>query len=115
LRPSVRRGGTVSFAIRVTTSGQRAARGVRVCDRLPSGLVAARVGGGRPRGGQVCWTVGLLLPGRSRTVALVARALSVTRAMRVTNSATVSGTNFSDRGDQAAVRILASRIPGVTG
>ena len=102
LRATVRGRGTVDFAIRVSNAGRRVARNLRICDRLPPGLSYAGLGGARLRGGQACWRVAALAPGRGRVFVLGARASSVSRPTQVTNMATVSGSNFRSRRHAAA-------------
>ena len=56
-RSTMRAGDIIRFAIRVRNNGARAARNLRVCDRLPSELLYERLGGARLRGHEACWTV----------------------------------------------------------
>jgi uncharacterized repeat protein (TIGR01451 family) len=105
LRATVRPRGTVDFAIRVTNNGRRVARDLRICDRLPRGFSYTGLGGARMRGGQACWSVAALLPGRGRVFVLGARASSGSLPRRATNVATVSGSNFRPRSAEASVRI----------
>ena len=105
-------GTTVSFAIRVTNHSSTDVRHVSVCDRLPTGLV--HVSGGTLHGTEVCWKIGSLASGRSRTFVVSARALaSGTRV--VTNGATVGAPGVAARSARATVVIFNPTPPNFTG
>ncbi|MBN8867859.1 MAG: DUF11 domain-containing protein [Solirubrobacterales bacterium] len=83
-------GGTVRFRIKVRSVGSGTARNVRVCDRLPRGLRLAfppSLQGKR----RICWRVGNLRPGRSRSVRVIAYASAATG--RAVNRATATASN----------------------
>jgi uncharacterized repeat protein (TIGR01451 family) len=117
-RTTVRAGATVTFTLRVRNPSTRSLRSVRVCDRLPAGLVlvratpASRLGNGR-----YCWTIQRLGGRASKTFELTVRALRGTAGLKVA-SATASSRDA--RADRAArtIRVLPARQAtpgGVTG
>jgi uncharacterized repeat protein (TIGR01451 family) len=110
-------GDPVSFSMVIRNTGSIPARGVVVCDRLPSGLTWERLGGARLRDGQACWTVRRLAGGRTARYHIVTRTTSVTRVRRVTNTAIVRGTNLAKRaaGARVTVRPAATPRPPFTG
>ena len=110
-------GDPVSFTMVIRNTGSIPARGVVVCDRLPSGLTWERLGGARLRDGQACWTVRRLAGGRTARYHIITKATSVTRVRRVTNTAIVRGTNLARRaaGARVTVRPAATPRPPFTG
>jgi uncharacterized repeat protein (TIGR01451 family) len=114
---TARSGDAVGFTIAIRNTGSVPARGVVVCDRLPSGLTWERLGGARLRDGQACWTVRRLAGGRTARYHIVTRTSSVTRVRRVTNTAIVRGTNLARRaaGARVTVRPAATPRPPFTG
>jgi uncharacterized repeat protein (TIGR01451 family) len=105
---------TYTFRVRSTRT---AAVGMRVCDRLPSGMVFVSVSGARISGRTACWTVSRLGAGKSRTFTLRARAQTGTGG-RLTNHVTASAlgarTVHASVGT-TVVRFLPTRSGGVTG
>jgi uncharacterized repeat protein (TIGR01451 family) len=101
-------GETVTFTMTVTAGGDLPAEDVEICDRLPSAFTPVSLGGGRVRGGRICWTVGALGAGSSRTVRVVARASAGT-TRRVTNVATVTAADQPAQRARARVRVLGLR------
>jgi uncharacterized repeat protein (TIGR01451 family)/fimbrial isopeptide formation D2 family protein len=115
---TVRGGGRVVFTMKATMGRGAAGENVRVCDRLPRGLVFVRAKGATIRGTRACWNVGFLQAGRSRTFRITARAERSDRARRVRNVATLTGRNVSRRSAAATVRVrpaTAAAAGGVTG
>jgi uncharacterized repeat protein (TIGR01451 family) len=119
---TVKAGGTVRFRITVRAIGG-AVRNVRVCDRLPDGLVFVRAPGARFAGGQACWTVKLLAAAQRKVFLLTARAEIGRRGIRVNHAtATATATGLGKRNARASVRITAPsrgvagvKAGGVTG
>ncbi|HWI74190.1 MAG TPA: hypothetical protein VNT55_19680, partial [Baekduia sp.] len=114
-RLRARAGDTVRFRVRVTNLGTRLLRNVRVCDRIPSGLVLVSAPGS-PRlvGGRLCWTL-KTLPSQRQGFA----TLRITRTTPglVLNTVSVTTSNGGSARDTAGVRVLAARSSpgGVTG
>ncbi|NLW85940.1 MAG: DUF11 domain-containing protein [Planctomycetes bacterium] len=75
----------VPFAIIVTNTGERAARNVRVTDRLPEGMTA-----GEQNQRNLSWNLGTLEPGASRTICYEAQP---SRVGNMTNTASVTAQN----------------------
>ena len=121
-RQPVARGKVVRFRVTVSNPSAHAAADVVVCDRLPAGLGLVKTGGGRLRRGQLCWTVGLLEAGASRSFTLSARVMSDARGPRLANRATATASNAPRRTARAVVRLAgggvlpaSARGGGVTG
>jgi uncharacterized repeat protein (TIGR01451 family) len=115
----VRAGRTVAYRLIVRNRGTAAATNVRVCDTLPDGTTVVRRGTGRLSGGQVCWTVRRLAPGRSATVGLTLRVDRDAPAGRLVNRAraTAAGAKAANAARAVRVREAPSRVAGggVTG
>jgi uncharacterized repeat protein (TIGR01451 family)/fimbrial isopeptide formation D2 family protein len=117
-RSTVRGGGTVVFTMKATMGRGAAGENVRICDRLPRGLVFVRAKGATIRGTRACWSVPFLQAGASRTVRITARAERSDRARRIRNVATLTGGNVRTRSAAATVRVrpaAAAAAGGVTG
>lgn len=90
LQRRVRAGQRVTYKLDVANPTDRAVRGVRVCDRLPSKLRYVRASRrARMRLGQRCWTIPHIAAGRSKTITIHARAHNDARG-RAVNRATAS-------------------------
>ena len=114
----VRAGRRVNCQLRVRDPGRATANRVRVCDRLPRGLVFATTRGAQIKGRRACFTVRTLRPGRSRTFVVRARAESTERAHRICNTAIRSARGVRVRAVRACINVLpafARRGGGVTG
>jgi uncharacterized repeat protein (TIGR01451 family) len=108
-------GGLVTFAIAVRNPGRIAARGLRVCGRLPGALTLSVAPGARLASGDPCWSLPLLRPGAARTYRMAARAPAGATRAPVT-AATVRGTNVETTTARVRVRLLqGAAAPGVTG
>lgn len=94
-----------------------AARGVRVCDRLPAGLVLVKARGTRLHRGWACWRIERLGRGKARTFGLTARATATSRVRAITNRVVVRAANARTRRDAAGVQVWPAAGPpgGVTG
>jgi uncharacterized repeat protein (TIGR01451 family)/fimbrial isopeptide formation D2 family protein len=115
---TVRGGGTVVFTMKATMGRGAAGENVRVCDRLPRGLVFVRAKGAKVRGTRACWTIPFLQAGASRTVRITARAERSDHSRRIRNVATLTGSNVRKRSASATVRVtpaVAAAAGGVTG
>jgi uncharacterized repeat protein (TIGR01451 family) len=85
-----RAGQDVTYRLQVTNPTDRAVRGVRVCDRLPSKLDYLRASHrAELRLGQRCWTIRRVPAGRTKTIRVRARVHDAARG-RATNRATAS-------------------------
>ncbi len=117
-RPTLRAGQQGTLTIRVTNASQSAARNVRVCARLPAGLVALR---SAPKAhisrGRTCWTAKRIPAHRSKRYRLTVRALRGAAGRQITRvTASSTGARATARSTRA-VRVLP-RAPiagGVTG
>jgi uncharacterized repeat protein (TIGR01451 family) len=114
---SARSGTVVGFTITVRNVGPVPARNFTVCDRLPRGLAFERLGGATLTNGRACWTIARLARNGTVRYHVMTRALRVTRARRVTNTAIVRGGNTARRVASAAVtlRPFAPVRPPFTG
>ncbi|HTU14466.1 MAG TPA: hypothetical protein VMF31_04655 [Solirubrobacterales bacterium] len=107
-RTSMSIGGSVAYRIRVRSVGTERARDVRVCDRLPSQLRIARPQSRRGKR-KVCWKVGGLDPGASRSFKVVAFSVRGTR--RAVNRAVATASNARTVRAQRPVRVIDSCLP----
>ena len=115
-RKRVAGGGIVKYTITVRARNAAASH-VRVCDRLPDGMVFDRARGARFSGGRACWTVQLLRKGKAKQITLTARA-EVDARGRLVNRAVATAQGAQTARDRAAVRARPSqgtRGGGVTG
>lgn len=114
----VRAGGTIGYAILVTNATSVDVERVRVCDRLPSGLVYASSSPKATRSdARWCWDLQTVASHWSKRVRITVRVLRGARGRR-TNAATVSARGVSARADAApSVSVLAAGVRGggVTG
>jgi uncharacterized repeat protein (TIGR01451 family) len=116
-RGSVRAGGTVGYTIRVSNPSPGEARNVKVCDKLPSGLVyVSSKAAAKFSNGQYCWTIETLGAHKSTSFRITVRALSSASGDRV-NRATASAKGAKTQHAKDPVRVLAARASGggVTG
>jgi uncharacterized repeat protein (TIGR01451 family) len=116
-RTTIGAGRTATYTIRVRNPSKRSVRNVRVCDRLPAGLVYvfASPTAKLTKSGY-CWTTKTLWAGRSRTYRITVRALggaSGRKANRATASSAMANTDRVTR----TIRVLGVRAlgGGVTG
>ena len=109
-------GGIVRYTIKVRARNA-AASNVRVCDRLPDGMVFDRARGARFSAGRACWTIQLLRKGAAKRFKLTARA-EVDARGRLVNRAVATAQGAHSARDRATVRARPSqgtRGGGVTG
>jgi uncharacterized repeat protein (TIGR01451 family) len=117
-RASVTAGETLGYRIRVRNPTRGEARRVRVCDRLPSGMVFVSA---QPRArltrGQRCWTVRRLGARQSRTFRVRVQALRGTSGRKVNRATASSPDARAARRARRAVQVLPRSAPagGVTG
>lgn len=114
---SVLGGRTVVFTIKVKM-GSKPGANVKVCDRLPAGLVFVRAAGATFRKGEACWTIPYLAAKATKTLKITTRAERSYRARNVSNTAVVTGDNIRRGTAKAPLRIrpaVAGRPGGVTG
>lgn len=113
----VRAGQVFSYRIRVRNVSRGEARNVRVCDRLPSGLVYVS---SKPKArltrGRQCWTIRRLRARASGTYRITVRALSGASGRKV-NRVTASGRDVRTARATRAVEVAGGSVRGggVTG
>jgi uncharacterized repeat protein (TIGR01451 family) len=116
-RGSVRAGQAATYTIRVRNPSKRSVRNVRVCDRLPSGLVyvSSKTTARLTKSGY-CWTTKRLWAGRSKTYRITLRALTGASGRKV-NRATAGSSAANTARATRTIRVLAARVlgGGVTG
>ena len=108
----VRAGNVVSFRLRVRNTGEGTAQRVRVCDRMPVGLVLTSARGARIRNGRACFTVRTLGPQRSRTFTVRARAVITESSRRICNVAARSAAGVTVRRTRECIRVLPTTAQG---
>jgi uncharacterized repeat protein (TIGR01451 family) len=114
---TVQAGGAVTYHLALTNPNGATVRGVKVCDRLPLGLVYVS---SSPRAkvskGSACWTVRSLHAHASKTITLHARALSGTSG-NLTNHATATAKGVRTARASSRVHVIAAPKPAtpVTG
>ena len=118
LKKRVRGGDEFEYEISIKMRGKRAAADVRVCDRLPDGLVFVKAKGATFKNGQACWTFQYMGPGSVRKLRIRVRAERRTGTHTVRNVVVGNGGNLPRRSDSAPVRVspaFAGPDGGVTG
>ncbi len=116
--PTAGSGATVTYSIRIQTTGLAPAKSLEVCDRIPAALIPLLMPGGRAHNGQVCWTVQTMPFGGNRMFEVVARVRNLSSVKNVPNLAHLTGKNVPDV--KAAVNIhlvpkAPHKPPAVTG
>jgi uncharacterized repeat protein (TIGR01451 family) len=114
---AVEAGGRLRYEIVVSNPTAAAADSVKVCDRLPAGLVyISSDPPARLDGGSYCWRIATLRGHATTKIRLVARALAGA-AGRLVNVATLTAPDVPSQRASAAVRVKAKpvREGGVTG
>jgi uncharacterized repeat protein (TIGR01451 family) len=112
----VRPGEVVPYRITVRNIGGAAARNVRVCDKLPSGLKLMRAPRGDRAGNRkVCWEVGALGSGQKRTLRVVAQVKTSMGDGSLTNRATAGGSNTNRTKSKEKVRVETAQDPCALG
>lgn len=111
-------GKRVTFTVTVANRTKVATGRSQVCDRMPSGLVMVSVKGAKVtrKGGQHCWTVPALKPGKSKSYRVTARVLRGAKGKQ-TNRVTIKGDSVQTKHARATVRVRSApvRAGGVTG
>ena len=108
---SVKPGETFSFTIVVRSLGPAKALGVKVCDRLGSGMTYVSVDHASFRHGSACWTVASLAKGDLRRYTVNVRAPSTSGPRRLTNTATVAAKNVRTHTAHATVELRGAPPP----
>jgi uncharacterized repeat protein (TIGR01451 family) len=114
---SVRAGGLMGYTIRVSNPTRGEARGVKVCDRMPSGMVyVSSKARAKYTKGQYCWTISTLKAHQGRSYRITVRMLTSASGTKV-NRATASGRGATTRSAKDPVHVLGARAAGggVTG
>jgi large repetitive protein len=107
---TVTAGDTIAYTLRVSNIGEASALRVRVCDATPAGLVLTSAPGFSRAGRSVCTTIASIHDGVTKTLHLSFRVTS-TRPGRLTNRASVQGSNIPTGRSQASTRVLAPPAP----
>jgi len=107
-RRTVRPGQTVPYTITVRSNGPAPALGVRVCDRLGSGMTFVSVDGAASRHGTPCWTIRSLARGKQRRYRVTAQAPMAGGPRRLINTATASAQRVPTRTARVAVRLVGA-------
>jgi uncharacterized repeat protein (TIGR01451 family) len=106
---SVRAGSTVGYTIRVSNPTVGEAKDVKVCDKLPSGLVyVSSKARAKFTSGQYCWTIKTLGAHQSQSFRITVRALGSASGDRV-NRATASAKGAKTKRAKDPVHVLARR------
>jgi uncharacterized repeat protein (TIGR01451 family) len=116
-RTSVRAGTAFSYVIRVWNPSRGVARDVRVCDRLPSGVVLVKATPrARVTNGRHCWTVRTLGAGKSRRFLLRVRAIRGAAGRKV-NTVVATSPNSRTARARRAIQVRGGTVAagGVTG
>ena len=110
-RRTVRPGQTISYTITVRSKGPAPALGVRVCDRLGSGMTFIAVDGAASRHGIPCWTIRSLARGKQRRYRVTAQAPMAGGPRRLINTATASAQRVPTRTARAVVQLVGAPPP----
>jgi len=115
-RARVGAGGLVKFTLTARSRARGALSGVRICDRLPVGLVFVAAKGARFRSGLACWRL-RVRAGQTRRLTLTARAARLDHTRRIRNLATLRGASVVGQSARAGVtvRVRERRRGAVTG
>jgi uncharacterized repeat protein (TIGR01451 family) len=104
-------GEKVTYHLKVTDPTPVAVKHVRVCDRLPLGIVYT---GARPKAkltnGRQCWSYKSIGAHKSRTITLLARALKGTSGKKI-NHATATARGVPSARAAATVRVKPAPKP----
>lgn len=115
---TVRAGKRVTFTVKITNRSKVTSGRAKVCDRMPSGMVLVSVRGAKVtrKGGEHCWTVPALKPGKSKSYRVTARVLRGAKGKQ-TNRVTIKGDSVQTKSARATVKVRAVpvRAGGVTG
>jgi uncharacterized repeat protein (TIGR01451 family) len=110
---TVSAGQSITYHIRVSAA-RATAHAVKVCDRLPLGLVFTTSSPhGKLANGQECWAIGTLRAGRTRMITVHAKALKGSSGNK-TNHATATASNAKATTAKATVRVTPAPKPPAT-
>jgi uncharacterized repeat protein (TIGR01451 family) len=116
-RRTLRAGQTATYTFRLRNPSRRAVHDVRVCTKLPAGLVRVR---STPRpslaNGRYCWTAKSVAAAKRKTYKLTVRALAGASGRKVSRAVARSADARTTRA-RSAIRVLAGAVDpgGVTG
>jgi uncharacterized repeat protein (TIGR01451 family) len=115
----LRSGQTMRVGIRATNIGKSTATAVTTCLTLPANLVVTRTGGAQRAGRSLCFSLGNLAAGATRTRAVHVRAVTlrtVTRQVIGTARSSANGASLTTARSKA-IRITPRIVPAeaVTG
>ena len=115
---TVRAGDALHYTLTVSNIGKATAKGVEVCDTLPSGVTVTSTGGGTLSGGEVCWTVGNLSKGAKKQFALTVK-VDVTQRSKLKNNAVATANNAPSAKAASSTNVTFPKdrhgVAGVTG
>ena len=118
-RKTVAPGQAFSYTITVRSLGPQPALGVKVCDRLGSGMTYISVDGATFKHGTPCWTIHSLAKGKRRKFVVKVRAPMVRGPRPLTNAATASADGVRTHKVHSTVELVGAPPPppggGVTG
>ncbi|MEV4423430.1 SdrD B-like domain-containing protein [Patulibacter sp. NPDC049589] len=107
--PVLSRGARTRLTITATNRNAVALPGVRICERLPKGLVlVTAVPKAVVRSGRICWPRRTLGAGRTRTVRVTVRGRALARSRHETATATAEGGGVPAARVRRGVRVRAS-------
>jgi uncharacterized repeat protein (TIGR01451 family) len=111
---TVRAGGTLSYRITVTNASSFALRSVKVCDKLPDGLVyRSATPKAKLSKGTYCWTIKTLGAKQHKAITVRVRVLNGVSGRKV-NVATATAPNARGARSRAATSTAAIRVLGAT-
>ncbi len=110
-RRTVGPGRALSFTIAVRSLGPAPALGVKICDRLGSGMTFISVHGASFHHRTPCWTVASLAKGKQRRFVVRVRTPKVDGPRRLTNSATATADGVRKRTAHATVELVGHVPP----
>jgi uncharacterized repeat protein (TIGR01451 family) len=116
-RGSIRAGDTIGYTIRVSNRTDGEAKEVKVCDKLPSGLVyVSSRAKAKFTGGQYCWTIATLGAHKGKRYRITVRALGGASGGEV-NRASASAKGARTKRASDPIQVLPARASGggVTG
>jgi uncharacterized repeat protein (TIGR01451 family) len=117
-KDQVHAGGDIGYRIKVANPSPVAVQTVKVCDKLPSGLVfVSSSPKAKHSDGQYCWDLQTLAAHASKSISLKTRTLRGARGIR-SNTARVTGRGVSSKTAAERVNVLAAgaaHAGGVTG
>jgi uncharacterized repeat protein (TIGR01451 family) len=118
-RSLVTTGQNVTFTIRLGNRGPGTLRSARMCDRLPAGTIyVSHTGSGAFTNGSICWNLGDLRSGATRTFKVTLRVSPSFHGRTLTNTACMSAAHAKKVCSTVRVKVKVKRqepVGGVTG